>query len=1854
MADFEQLRQQLAAHSAERASLARQALAAAEQVKKTEQRLRAFDRRARPDDQAARGERERLLGLQRAQHAHVERLRETIARADAVLGGVWREFLPFTDPRANVRLLDDRTPILLLPLRLETRFQQVQGDAGTSHQLCVRVYPDECSIDTFDPLLSDVEALNTRRYWAAAWSAGGDETAERTAWRMLVGSHGAGRAGYLIRAYTPIHAAPQKASPHDVILVIVDAEGLPAAERSAAADFWRAVWLADGDAALTDQAWQALVTAVGAERADVLRRDFRPQNLAERPVPPFGKPDVQLQVVVARFPTEDEFPTKRFAWSTPARARLLPERLVLLAYRGGQVMHEIVGNPIAGDVIVGPDPQDAAQFTKADGDLVWGSSIRWMVDFAEAVDKGLGFRIALSVDEATLGFDRLIVVGVRTGASPSRAAAELEDLLHNHLRSRSGLSLLPQGTPTNNTESNDSFYRRTDDPDDSFDVFVRDARQFEQEPDEDERRDGEWLARWLGIGTAVLQRTPHAGQTDQREARAMNVALWPATLGYFFETMLQPVLDDEDIEFVRAFFTRYVSGRGPVPAVRVGRQPYGILPATAFHRQEWMARTGDDVIGVHVPLGSRLQRLYEILARIEEEWKTFLPRVSFVGNTGPDLDAHQMLLDILGLHPSSEDHHYRYAHSLEYLQNHFRLLGFGSQFEAALAAFVYKLGAIQLLGHLGHAGTQSPDLLDRFFFSRQQPLSRFLIDDLPLSETAPVRSYTTDPANPGDPAGRNYLRWLREAATTSVETVRMQQGFWDNKPPEVLLYVLLRHALLTGYHETGLRLLGTHGVFQPAVLRGLKRESPFISIAEAPSRPESRFEMLYQQLPWEPQATRTLAEHITLHLGAVADTSHLAAQIAAIARLEDVPTARLERLLVEHLDCCSYRLDAWRLGLLHVQLALMRARANTKPGEAAGIHVGAYGWLENVRPENRVLTPVELTDEQEAFFLKHDPTPPMRDARNDGHILAPSLNQAVTAAILRNGYRANVVPGQPDVLAVDLSSERVRLALGIIEGMRAGQKLGALLGYRFERALHDRTDGLELDRFVLPFRTAFPLVARKLKATAPPDGTPIEAVEARNVLDGLEFVKHVRGNGPKTYPYGKSQHLPGDATAAERAAIDAEVARLVALQDAVADLALAESVHQVVMGNHERTAANLDSYAGAGTPPEPDVVRTPRSGTTLTHRLAIHLDPQAAAAPGAGPRSTAEPALQRWLSDVLPLPADIACVVGYHVRNAPAPTSDSITAADLQLEALDLLYHYGADRAQAATTLDDRIVAHIVASQDLHPGSAITMTYTEPVPGKKTLWEVNPLLESLGHLLLGGRALQATDVAPPADTTSDVKSEPSLDPMRIQTVRDRLDGFNTTLVKPLEADLQSRFDADPVQEDHLVQHIDDYVADVAALTNEAGGFGLLHAGVADTWSTRQQIFSRLLERLAAYTRKWKDKLDEFDALIAQYPATPADEQLELLLRAERTISTSSTDPATVADTDVFESTLQTVTRAAFSARLSQLDGLVVANGQALAAFLAAAEAFDNTAFDAEALDFADEKPEIVRLTEEMLGRTRALRRAIDARLAAADRHWADHVAATDGAASVTALEAAARALLGEDFRVFPSFTPRVDQANEWANAWNARAALLAHAGTETPFPADDWLYGVARVHEKVRHYENVLMLAAAFERPAPELTPLQLPFVPPPDYHWLAMAFPPGAVPDVDVLLYTAHYPAPFNAAARQCGVLLDEWTETVPTAKETTGLSFHFDRPNSEAPQAWLLVTPAAFTGGWRWNDVVDALHDTLALARLRAIEPAFLDGTRYAPFLPATISAAAGREVSIVANLAIAAHVTQIIPTT
>jgi len=85
-------------------------------------------------------------------------------------------------------------------------------------------------------------------------------------------------------------------------------------------------------------------------------------------------------------------------------------------------------------------------------------------------------------------------------------------------------------------------------------------------------------------------------------------------------------------------------------------------------------------------------------------------------------------------------------------------------------------------------------------------------------------------------------------------------------------------------------------------------------------------------------------------------------------------------------------------------------------------------------------------------------------------------------------------------------------------------------------------------------------------------------------------------------------------------------------------------------------------------------------------------------------------------------------------------------------------------------------------------------------------------------------------------------------------------------------------------------------------------------------------------------------------------------------------------------------------------------------------------------------------------------------------------------------------------------------------------------------------------------------------------------------------------------------------------------GLLFDAWSEPVPRNEVMTGVAVHFDSPSARPPQAVLLMTAPPATG-FNVNEIVGILHDTLDIARCRAVGTETLDELgHYLPglFLP------------------------------
>jgi len=436
--------------------------------------------------------------------------------------------------------------------------------------------------------------------------------------------------------------------------------------------------------------------------------------------------------------------------------------------------------------------------------------------------------------------------------------------------------------------------------------------------------------------------------------------------------------------------------------------------------------------------------------------------------------------------------------------------------------------------------------------------------------------------------------------------------------------------------------------------------------------------------------------------------------------------------------------------------------------------------------------------------------------------------------------------------------------------------------------------------------------------------------------------------------------------------------------------------------------------------------------------------------------------------------------------------------------------------------------------------------------------------------------------------------------------------------------------------------LDAYAALVSTEFLKAALFGMPQTGTGQIHGDIRAIYDAIVVKIQGIVTRWIGKRDDYAALLLTYPGlTNDDDRFTLLRKAERLISSTVT-AVPPADPNVYKAAIA-VLKGQFDTHLGQFQALLKFGGNKLVDFAAAADGMKAIAatHDVTAFEIDDQKAAIVTLRQTIVARVRSLADDITQRINGATTIVAALL--SDGSeSSVQQLLAAAKQVLGSEIQLVPRFQLASDRASEFQNSWNGSNVLVTDLiANGRRFPVDDWLYGLARVRTKLSAWENMIVLSEALGANPVELTPVQLPFVA--GDRWMALEFDTANAKPGNRLLYTAHFAAPFDPSADQCGLIVDEWPELVPAPDLLSGLAFHFDRPNSQPPQTMLLAVPPVLRGSWNWDDIVMTINGTLDDAKKRGVEPAFIDSSNYAQFLPATLMAVTLYQITVATNLAL-----------
>ena len=1582
-----------------------------------------------------REDREKLqaaIAAEREANAALSNSRETLLGAESRLG----EWIggELSDPRRRIEGLDDGIPILLFPVRIETRFFGIPDRP----ELRVRIFPDEIVITTHETALTTGEAAAGRLFWT-----------ERAA-----------------------------------AMQVADAA---ARERA------------------IEGAWTRLVRDYGEQRGSYVVLRLRPANWDDA-APPMP--------AALTFPDVGPFSPATVAGTVP-RSRVMPDRFVVRTTLGDTVGHEVLGNPIPDDLLLGPDPKQLETVLVRDaatGRLRPDARLAWLFDFEAAVAAGLAVRIPLEPQWLRTGFDRVIALGLKLSADASASAALVEGLIESH-RYSGGFDIVPQGTPTNNTERVPAGFSSDPRPTPTLYERIVQGKVAARATAPGQPVDAERLSRALGIDFEAVNRLPNAPQADVAQAIAMNRALWSATIGGYIQKLIPSTLSGAFKNSLRRFFLGHVTGRGPLPAIRAGRQPYGVLVTSALARWQVAKDEPRSEQAFMAALLKTLQTTYQF-------WRKLADAVPRVGLNDPD---HKAFMSAVGLQASSATYGSRKAvtdfAAWNWLQFDGRLRPFAPTIWDQLTS-----GRRQAVMRLGFDANQ-PDLkLAQLAFLRKlDPLDGPVVDGdplLPLSETARITPY-----NPT--TQHNYVHWLANSEPEAIKAEAFKLADGATVPaPKALLYKYLRHALLADA-ATSASAIAMLRVPALAALATIPPEPDAVNVGSAQVLTAPQMMGLNTRALGLTHNDLSLGNYILdrARRGLIASDDppalHVMADlVAALKEIAELPTAVLERLFAEHIDVGSYRLDAWITGLFDRRL---QGLARGESGR--GIYIGAYGYVERLQPKRE--RPAAVDTASLPPELQAD-APIVTRPSNGGFVHAPSLGHGVTAAILRNAYLSHAVPSAANAMSINLSSRRVRLAMDYIEGIRNGQEFGALLGYQFERGLHENHPGLELDEYIYVLRDRFPFVSKKISPV--PDGTATEVTEARNVVNGYDLLGWVTG---KSYPYSIAGLPPAGGTLAE--AIVAEVASLADAMDSLADLMLAESVHQVVQGNYDRARSVLQALGEGEVPPVPDVAETPRSGRMLVQRIAIHCPdgPGWTGAPPTTPRAAAAPRLNHWLALQLPDPSTVGVVFTL------AGASEPFSLVDIGIDAIDAVLMSAASLGDGASVLERLIVDRYRASRNVpestplfisHTGGAgspgadvLVMDLTAAAGGGIALEAVWPQLCHLRDLVGRGRPLDGSDYRPSTDDEFD-KANPK--------------GFE--------------------------------------------GAAAVLAGQAD-YVTR---VNTLVSRLSATTDALANKLDEAalqartEALFAEPPSfVLADWAADLaalraLLRALVLFGLPEALPGSVVD-PLSATEAETATRSL----VAQAQAVTKLAKKRVAAATAAAT-----------------EPPLEPLPADPVAATAAQAAAIQARV---DR-----------------LGRALKEALGTDMPPAPLFGLPAAQSS-------AISGALADPIAPEAIAVETWLQSLSRVRDSAA---TLAWLASGREwlRGTPlEMVPVQVPRAT--GDPWIGGATGAAKI-SADVLSVMAVTP-PADPTQPLSGLVIDDWSELVPGDAETTGLAFHFDRPNACAPQALLLAVSPTLDGAWEWSDLIATVAETFDRAKIRAVEPDQLIETDYFHALPTTL---------------------------
>jgi hypothetical protein len=752
---------------------------------------------------------------------------------------------------------------------------------------------------------------------------------------------------------------------------------LTSGEVSAGKRYWTS--LRTGTAG--DQAWAQLLKDVGPTRAIWVRQALTPTNASGAPTFP-NAATVEGNAGIA------------------AMARALPASFIVrVRCAGGDRI--VQGRAIPASLQVGisfgsAPPDTTPPPAGEDATLVLDEGMRWMVDFQAAVDVGMA--VTVDLPPQTNFVQDVVAVGVPV--ENANGAALVTSLIQSH-RFSDGAAFIPPGTPTNNLADSASGYSVTAVPPPGPLVAPADGSVAAV------------LAAALSIDPMVLAPIEGAASRELDEARLMGRALFEATWGSYLRQQAQPGFDLNLMPQVYAHVTSFVRGGGPLPVLRLGRQPYGIAPI--------MAR------GTLVPIAESEfeQWLAKFLPGIRPLWTSGVADAP----SGPDLFAFEPVSTHVRLRTTNM------SASVDYMV----------AMKDAVVTGSPEANRGEILAEVGFTNV-TPSVFTQLYPRDAADLW------LPMSAEHDTEFAILSPA-PKDANSvlglllRNSA--LRIAANATNEFGGLATGQNVAEVARTAKALPIANLPAAAGHAKG-------------VLSGFTAETTVMTPESQAAGPGK--DVTGATFTIKDRLADIVANAVKFapDYGRYFNSDALAAFRDALSAIAGISTDRRAVLTGEIIDCASHRYDAWVTSLAMSRLTGMQSVKR-------GNQIGAWGAVRGIA--RRQLTPVPAsntipagtaTDPLSGGFVM---APSPRQASTAG---------VLRAAWRAHGGASG---GALAPFATGLNSTALRRALTIAEGMRNGQQLGALLGYLLERGIHDVSgvNGIEIDWVVFELRRQYPL-----------------------------------------------------------------------------------------------------------------------------------------------------------------------------------------------------------------------------------------------------------------------------------------------------------------------------------------------------------------------------------------------------------------------------------------------------------------------------------------------------------------------------------------------------------------------------------------------------------------------------------------------------------------------------------------------------------------------------------------------------------------------------------------------------------